>query len=125
MPRWSAQRRPPPIGSTAVQSWSRLTRTPRRFLRGSTPLLLCDPAEKAALLGAAGADYVVIQPFDQKFADQPAAAFLKRLAAGRALLGIVMTPETAFGRDRDGTLAAVEGLAPTLGLELIPSINCW
>jgi len=92
---------------------------PETVLRGSTPLLLCDPAEKAALLGAAGADYVVIQRFDQKFADQPAATFLKRLAAGRALVGIVMTPETAFGRDRDGTLAAIESLAPTLGLEII------
>jgi riboflavin kinase/FMN adenylyltransferase len=92
---------------------------PETVLRGSTPLLLCDPAEKAALLGAAGAEYVVIQPFDQKFADQPAAAFLNRLATGRTLVGVVMTPETAFGRDRDGTLAAIKGLAPALGLELI------
>jgi riboflavin kinase/FMN adenylyltransferase len=92
---------------------------PETVLRGSTPLLLCDPVEKAALLAAAGADYVVVQPFDQAFAGQPAASFLNRLASGRALVGIVMTPETAFGRDRDGTLATIEGLAPTLGLELI------
>jgi riboflavin kinase/FMN adenylyltransferase len=92
---------------------------PETVLRGSTPLLLCDPAEKAALLAAAGADYVVVQPFDQAFADQPAAAFLNRLANGRELVGVVMTPETAFGRDRDGTLATIEGLAPKLGIELI------
>ena len=30
-----------------------------------------------------------------------------------------MTPETAFGRDRDGTLAAIENLAPRLRFELI------
>ena len=92
---------------------------PEAVLRGSTPLLLCDPAEKAALLGKAGADYVVIQPFDQKFADQPAEAFLNRLAARRLLVGVVMTPETAFGRDRGGTEAAIQGLAPKLGFELI------
>jgi riboflavin kinase / FMN adenylyltransferase len=92
---------------------------PESVLRGSTPLLLCDPAEKAALLGAAGADYVVIQPFDRPFSEQPAATFLRRLAAGRSLVGVVMTPETAFGRDRDGTLAAIENLAPSLGFELI------
>ncbi len=92
---------------------------PETVLRGSTPLLLCDPAEKAALLGAAGADYVVVQPFDQAFADQPAASFLNRLGSGRSLVGVVMTPETAFGRDRDGTLATIEGLAPKLGIELI------
>ena len=80
---------------------------PETVLRGSTPLLLCDPVEKAALLAAAGADYVVVQPFDQAFAGQPAASFLNRLASGRALVGIVMTPETAFGRDRDGTLATI------------------
>jgi riboflavin kinase/FMN adenylyltransferase len=92
---------------------------PETVLRGSTPPLLCDPAEKAALLGAAGADYVVIQPFDHAFSEQPAETFLKRLGAGRSLLGVVMTPETAFGRDRDGTLATIENLAPKLGFELI------
>jgi len=92
---------------------------PEAVLRGSTPQLLCDPADKAALLGAAGADYVVIQPFDREFSEQPAEAFLNRLAAGRSLVGVVMTPETAFGRDRDGTLAAIEKMAPALGFDLI------
>jgi riboflavin kinase / FMN adenylyltransferase len=92
---------------------------PETVLRGATPPLLCDEAEKVALLERAGADYVVLQPFDRRFAEQPAESFLRRLAQGRALVGVVMSPETAFGRDRDGTLAAVEQMAPTLGFEVI------
>jgi riboflavin kinase / FMN adenylyltransferase len=92
---------------------------PETVLRGATPPLLCDAAEKMALLERAGADYVVLQPFDRRFAEQPAESFLRRLAQGRALVGVVMSPETAFGRDRDGTLAAVEQMAPTLGFEVI------
>ena len=86
---------------------------PDAVLRGTSPPLLCDPTEKVALLAAAGAHYVVVQPFDRRFADQSAESFLRRLAGGRSLAGVVMTEETAFGRDRAGTLAAVEKLAPT------------
>lgn len=92
---------------------------PQAVLRGSPPPLLCDPAEKATLLAAAGAEYVVIQRFDQQFADQPAETFLRRLARGRSLAGVVMTDETAFGRDREGTVAAVEKLAPAIGFEVV------
>jgi riboflavin kinase/FMN adenylyltransferase len=92
---------------------------PQAVLRGSAPPLICDPAEKAALLAAAGATYVVVQRFDQEFADQPAEAFLRRLAGGRSLAGVVMTDETAFGRDREGTVTAVEQLAPAIGFEVV------
>jgi riboflavin kinase/FMN adenylyltransferase len=92
---------------------------PESVLRGSTPSLLCDPGEKAMLLGAAGAEYVAVQPFDREFASQPAETFLRRLDSGRDLVGVVMSPETAFGRDRDGTQAAVETLAPAMGFEVI------
>lgn len=92
---------------------------PEQVLRGRTPPLLCDPAEKLALLEAAGVGITVRQHFDLGFAQQPAETFLRRLASGRALAGVVMTEETAFGRDRAGTLAAVEGLSDELGYEVI------
>jgi riboflavin kinase/FMN adenylyltransferase len=92
---------------------------PETVLRGVTPPMLCDGSEKLALLEQAGADFVVVQPFDRAFAEQPAEAFLRRLAAGRSLAGVVMSPETAFGRDRSGTLSAVEKMAPALGFEVI------
>ena len=92
---------------------------PETVLRRIVPLVLCDPAEKLARLAVAGAAFAVVQRFDQQFAEQPAETFLHRLAEGRALAGVVMSDETAFGRDRAGTLAAVEALAPDIGFEVI------
>lgn len=91
---------------------------PEAVLRGSAPALLCDPDERAALLGEAGMDYVVVQRFDREFAQQTPEQFLRRIAAGRRLAGIVMTSETAFGRDRAGTISAVQGLAGAMAFEV-------
>lgn len=92
---------------------------PDELLRGAAPPLLCDPAEKMARLAAAGVAVTVRQRFDKEFADQGADEFLRRLARGRSLAGVVMTAETAFGRDRAGTLAAVEALCPEIGFEVV------
>jgi riboflavin kinase / FMN adenylyltransferase len=92
---------------------------PDEVLRGAAPALLCDPAEKVARLAAAGVAITVRQRFDRGFADQAADEFLRRLARGRSLAGVVMTDETAFGRDRAGTLAAVEALCPEIGFEVV------
>jgi riboflavin kinase/FMN adenylyltransferase len=92
---------------------------PDELLRGAAPPLLSDPAEKITRLAAAGVEITVRQRFDHEFADQGADEFLRRLARGRSLAGVVMTDETAFGRDRAGTLAAVEALCPEIGFEVV------
>jgi riboflavin kinase/FMN adenylyltransferase len=92
---------------------------PDEVLRGAAPALLCDPAEKLARLAAASVAITVRQRFDLQFADQPADEFLRRLARDRSLAGVVMTDETAFGRDRSGTLAAVAALCPEIGFEVV------
>jgi riboflavin kinase / FMN adenylyltransferase len=92
---------------------------PDELLRGAAPPLLCDPAEKLARLEAAGVGVTVRQRFDKEFADQRAEDFLRRLARDRSLAGVVMTDETAFGRDRAGTLAAVAALCPEIGFEIV------
>jgi len=92
---------------------------PGAVLGRGAPPLLCDPAEKLERLAALGVGLTVVCPFDRQFAEQSAHDFLARLAAGRQLRAVVMTPETAFGRDRSGTLAAVEQLAPELGFAVI------
>jgi riboflavin kinase/FMN adenylyltransferase len=92
---------------------------PEQVLRGISPPLLCDPADKLELLDAAGIAKTVAQRFDLAFAEQSAADFLRRLARGRQLAAVVMSPETAFGRDRGGTLAAVEALSAELGFEVV------
>ena len=92
---------------------------PAAVLRGSSPPLLCDPAERLARLGQLGVATIVVQRFDADFADQPPEEFLARLCAGRALAGLVMTAESAFGRDRAGGLPAIRGLASAFGFRVI------
>ncbi|HEV8516135.1 MAG TPA: riboflavin biosynthesis protein RibF [Candidatus Limnocylindrales bacterium] len=97
---------------------------PELVLRGVQPPLLTDPDERLARLAAA-ADLVVRQHFDRAFADQPAEAFVGRVARGRTLAALVMTPESAIGRDRAGTAATLAGLARAMGfrLETIPALE--
>ncbi len=92
---------------------------PEAVLRGSQPPLLSDPRERLAHLAAVGVSVTVVQPFDRAFAAQTAEAFLGRLAADRELVGLVMTPESAFGRDRAGTRAVVRELGERLGFRVI------
>jgi riboflavin kinase/FMN adenylyltransferase len=91
---------------------------PSAVLGGSAPPLLCDPAERLGHLSRLGVGIAVVQPFDRQFADQTPEAFLRRLAASRDLSGLVMTPESAFGRDRAGALATIEGLAEPMGFRV-------
>lgn len=76
---------------------------PDAVLRGVPPPLLCDPAERLAWLEDAGVTQAVLQRFDGAFASQTPGEFLARLRAGRELAGLVMSPESAIGRDRAGT----------------------
>ncbi|MEJ7753758.1 MAG: riboflavin kinase, partial [Candidatus Limnocylindrales bacterium] len=61
---------------------------------------------------------VVVQRFDRDFAAQPAEGFVERLARGRDLAGLVMSPESAFGRDRQGTLDRIRALSAERGFTL-------
>jgi riboflavin kinase/FMN adenylyltransferase len=92
---------------------------PSEVVRGEAPPLLCDPDERVALLGELGVSMIVLQHFDRAFADQSVEAFLGRLRRGRDLAALVMTAESAFGHDRQGTIAAIRRLAPELGFELV------
>lgn len=92
---------------------------PAAVLHSAAPPLLCDPRERVALLHALGVTTVVMQRFDETFAEQTPEAFLERLRRGRDLAALVMTPESAFGRDRAGTMDTVRRLAPKSGFELV------
>ncbi|CAN5754719.1 bifunctional riboflavin kinase/FAD synthetase [soil metagenome] len=94
---------------------------PEAVLRGVSPPLLCDPAERLARLGDMGGDLVVVQRFDREFAAQSAETFIDRLARGRELAGLVMSPESAFGRDRAGTLERIRTLSMERGFALAES----
>lgn len=92
---------------------------PEAVLRGATPPLACDAAEKVARIAAAGVSFVVIQPFDRHFSEQTAEAFVERLRRGRELAGLVMSAESAFGHDRAGTAATLRRLATDEGWRLV------
>lgn len=92
---------------------------PSEVVRGQAPPLLCEPNERVGLLGGLGVSTVVLQHFDRVFADQSPEAFLNRVRVGRELVALVMTPESAFGHDREGTLATIRRLAPRVGFELV------
>ena len=84
---------------------------PAAVLRGEPPELLCDPNERLELLEHLGVQITVVQPFDTAFADQPGETFLARLTYGRELRGLVLTAESAFGRDRSAGLNTARELA--------------
>jgi riboflavin kinase / FMN adenylyltransferase len=92
---------------------------PQAVITGRTPELICDPNEKVARMGEAGAEVVVVQRFDEAFRSQTAEEFLGRLGRGRDLAGLVMSPESAFGRDRQGTVDTVRRLAARDGWRLV------
>ncbi len=91
---------------------------PAQVLRGQTPAVLCSESERRARFAALGIDLLVVQRFDREFADQPPEEFLRRVSAGRDLVAVVMTPESAFGRDRAGVLPAVRALGRELDFEI-------
>jgi len=92
---------------------------PEAVIRGSAPPLLCGVEERVELLLAAGVGIVVVQRFDEAFRQQSAATFLDRLRLGRRLRGLVMSPESAFGHDREGTIDLVRRLAADEGWTLV------
>jgi riboflavin kinase/FMN adenylyltransferase len=92
---------------------------PQTVLRGITPPLLCDPAEKLARLELAGVGTTVVQRFDRAFSEQTAESFVERLSRGRDLAGLVMSSESAFGRDRAGTTESLRRIAEQERWELV------
>ncbi len=92
---------------------------PQAVITGRVPDLICDPHEKLERMADAGAEAIVVQRFDEAFRAQTAEEFLERLARGRSLVGLVMSHESAFGRDRRGTVDTVRRLAARDGFRLV------
>jgi riboflavin kinase / FMN adenylyltransferase len=84
----------------------------------SVPRLLPLDVTLARLLEA-GADHAVILGFDDEVRALSPEAFLDGLAPGIELRGITMTPGSAFGRGRAGTLERVREIGAERGFEAI------
>lgn len=92
---------------------------PAAVVSGEAPDVLMDPTERLARFEAAGVDVTVVQRFDEAFRRTSAERFLTRIGAGGPLKGLVMTAESAFGRDRAGTLEALDGMSRRHGFEVV------
>ncbi|MGI8658908.1 MAG: riboflavin biosynthesis protein RibF [Candidatus Limnocylindria bacterium] len=70
-------------------------------------------------LGASGVDRVIEIRFDDAVRSLDPDAFLAELAPALELRGVVMTPESAFGRGRAGTLERVAEIGAQSGWDCI------
>lgn len=69
--------------------------------------------DRIATLHAAGADDVVVEPFDRAYATQTADAFAADIVAGRlGAAGVVIGWDFRFGRDRAGGVDALRAAVP-------------
>jgi riboflavin kinase/FMN adenylyltransferase len=97
---------------------------PDVVLRGTAPTLLSDPAEREARFAALGVDLLVRHPFDRDVAAMSAEAFVVGLMDAGPLVALLMTRDSAFGKDRGGTLESLPPVAQELGFDLleVPSV---
>ncbi len=75
------------------------------------PSLLTSPARRIELLRAAGADEVVVRPFDRAFASLSPEAFVQQvLVQDLGAKAVVVGPDFRFGARRAGDLAMLQSL---------------
>jgi riboflavin kinase/FMN adenylyltransferase len=92
---------------------------PDEVLTGHAPPLLCDPDERLERLDAAGVAVTVVQTFDVALRETPYDAFVRRIADRVDLAGFLMTPDSAFGFERGGTVETVAMLGRELRYDVV------
>lgn len=76
--------------------------------------------EKAALLEELGVDHLIITPFSRDFSNQSAEEYIKNILVEKiGTKKIVIGYDHRFGKDRKGSLADLQQLAPVYGYEVI------
>lgn len=89
---------------------------PRRFFHNKLPLLT-PLSQKLALLGKAGADIAVVQPFNRSFAAMPPAQFFAEVVVGALKCRqIVVGYDYSFGRAGAGGTELIKELAALRGI---------
>ena len=92
---------------------------PDEVLLGNAPPLLIDPGERLERLAAAGVAVTVVQHFDEALRRTAYDAFVERIRSRIELRGFVMTPDAAFGFERQGTPEALTVLGANDGFEVV------
>ncbi len=92
---------------------------PLAVLRPDNPLLLLTtPEERLRLAAEEGIDIGVIQPFTHKTAAMPPRGFMMLLKDRLNLVGLVVGPDFALGRNRSGDLDELRALGRELDFSL-------
>jgi riboflavin kinase / FMN adenylyltransferase len=92
---------------------------PDAVLVGAAPPLLMDPAERLERLASIGVELVVIEHFDDTLRQTPYDVFVRGIVERTTLAGFVMTPDAAFGHNRQGTPATLAELGRGEGFEVV------
>ena len=79
---------------------------------------LTSPDERAVLLGEFGADLVVTYPFDLQVAGTSARDFVREIHAGLGFTHLLVGPDFALGRKREGDIPTLRRLGGELGFEV-------
>lgn len=92
---------------------------PDAVLLGHAPPLLMDQAERLERLATAGVEVVIVEHFDDVLRQTPYDAFVRGISARTGLAGFLMTPDAAFGHERQGTPETVAALGSQDGFEVV------
>jgi len=80
--------------------------------------LLNTDFEKSQLLENQGIDYLIIQPFDKKFAEQTPVSFIQKLVENLHMNHLLMGYDHRFGKDKKGDFDMIKPLANKYGFQL-------
>jgi riboflavin kinase/FMN adenylyltransferase len=92
---------------------------PDAVLLGHAPPLLMDPTERLERLASTGVEVVVVEHFDDALRRTPYDAFIHGITSRCDLVGLVMTPDAAFGYERGGTPTTLAQLGTREGFEVV------
>ena len=92
---------------------------PDEVLTGTAPPLLLDPDERLERLAAEGVAVTVVQHFDEQVRRTTYDAFIDGIRSRTGFAGLLMTPDAAFGYERQGTPAALQELGARDGFDVV------
>ncbi len=97
------------------------TTTPREVFQPDAPISnLSSLDERIRLLKEAGADYVVPVTFDRDLAGVSAHDFARQLVEILSMRRLVVGPDFAMGRRREGTIPVLTEIGQELGFTVLP-----
>ena len=82
-------------------------------------LFLTNPEQRARLLKDAGVELVVTLPFTERLASLKAEGFISLLIKSLKMRGLVIGPDFALGKSREGSIEFLKQLGYKFGFEVI------